>query len=221
MMRRKQPDRFEKALERGKYLFHIHTDWTDGISSLSEYCEAAKKLGFKAIILLEHIRKRCSYNFDAFFKLAQQQESKHDVEIVVGVEAKVLPDGTVDMPDSIYSQIEVLGIAEHSFKGDAGMLAKALYQAARWCRELGFPCVWVHPGLGLLHTYNDRLAFQKIMDVALCNGLYIELNLRYNLPPEWALNKIPSRSIVVGLDAHSVEEVRRLARRVLDKEIMF
>lgn len=221
MMKGKQPDRFERALKRGSYLFHIHTDWTDGRSSLAEYCEAAKRLGFETIILVEHVRKKCSYDFDAFSKLAQQQELKHGVEIVLGVEAKVLPDGTIDVPDSVYSQIEVLGIAEHSFKGDASMLAEALYQALRRSSKLGFPCVWVHPGLGLLHRYNDRAAFQNAVDIALCNGLYIERNLRYNLPPKWALSEIPSRFILIGFDAHSVEEVQSLARRVLDEETVF
>lgn len=219
MATEKQPARFEELLRRGRYLFHVHTDWTDGKSSLSEYCETARKLGFQSIIVVEHIRKEASFSFNAFLEFVEQQRRTQEVEIAVGVEAKILEDGTVDMPDTVSSHIEVLTIAEHSFEGDADMLAEALCRAFRHYSRGNIVCVWVHPGLKLLHSFNAERAFKDVLEVALSNGVFIERNLRYDLPPHWALSRVPRSSVVIGLDAHSVEEVKRLAKVVLDHEM--
>lgn len=210
MVTKRQPARFEELVRRGHYLFHFHTDWTDGKSSLPEYCEAARGLGFQSIIILEHIRKETSYDFATFLELVEQQRRMWDLGIVVGVEAKVLEDGTVDMPEAAGSHIEVLGIAEHSFGGDANVLAEALCQAFRHYSKGNLACVWVHPGLKLLRKFKAERAFEEVLEVALSNRVFIEHNLRYDLPPSWVLSRVPQSSVVVGLDAHSVEEVKRL-----------
>lgn len=218
-MMEKQLVRFKELIERGRYLFHVHTDWTDGTSSLPEYCEAAKRLGFQSLIVVEHIRKEASYDFTAFLNLVERQRSIQNLEIAVGVEAKVLEDGKVDMPDTINSCIEVLAIAEHAFKGDADTLAEALCQAFKHYSKSGIPCVWVHPGLKLVRSFNAERAFKEVLQTALSNGVRIEYNLRHDLPPDWALSEVPRSSIVIGLDAHSVEEVERLTKVVLDQEM--
>lgn len=106
MMTEKQPGQFEQALRRGRYLFHVHTDWTDGKSSLADYCVAAKKYGFQSIILAEHIRRDPTYNFWEFLQLVEEQQASHAIEIVVGMEAKVLPGGFLDIPDRVLSETD-------------------------------------------------------------------------------------------------------------------
>lgn len=215
----RQPGRFEEALRKGYYLFHLHTDWTDGESSVIDYCTAAKKLGFQTIIFTEHIRRKCSYDFQAFLRLAKEQQSIHGVEIMVGVEAKILSNGLVDIPEWILPDIEVLAIAEHAFQGDAFTLAESLIRAFKSFRNAEFARVWVHPGLGLfLKKAAPEPLFQKALQAALENGVYIELNLRHKLPPESLSPLIPLASAVIGLDAHSIEEVEELAEEVLHKE---
>jgi hypothetical protein len=60
--------------------------------------------------------------------------------------------------------------------------------------------------------------FQEAMRLALEHELYVEINLRYNLPPEPFISFIPSSKAVVGVDAHSVDEVKRLGEIILDLE---
>lgn len=218
MMTGKRPAQFEELLKRGRYLFHVHTDWTDGKSSLPEYCETARRLGFQSLIVVEHIRKEASYDFAAFLNFVERQRSIQNLEIVVGVESKVLEDGEVDMPDTISSCIEVLAIAEHAFKGDADTLAEALCRAFKHYSKGKIPCVWVHPGLKLLRSFNAERAFKEVLQIALSNGVWIEHNLRYGLPPNWTLCEVPRASLVIGLNAHSVEEVERFAKEALEKE---
>ena len=41
---------------------------------------------------------------------------------------------------------------------------------------------------------------------AINSGIFIEHNLKENLPPEKLLKKIPSNKMITGFDAHSVKE---------------
>lgn len=219
MMMERQPGRFEKILRKGRYLFHVHTDWTDGESSVADYCAVAKKLGFQTVVLTEHIRRECSYDFRAFSRFVEAQRLVHGLEIVVGVEAKILPNGFVDVPKWVLSEIEVLAIAEHSFQGDAFTLADSLIQAFKSFHKAEFTRVWVHPGLGLfLREAAPEPVFKEVLQTALECEVYIEHNLRYKLPSKLFLPLIPPTRIVIGLDAHSVGEVGLLVKEVLQKE---
>ena len=212
----KQADQFEQVIRSGRYLFHIHTNWTDGESTLADYCIAAKESGFQSIILLEHVRKECNYDFRAFLRLIEEQRAAHAIEILVGAEAKILPNGSLDVSEMILSSIQVLGIAEHSFQGDANKLVSALDRAFRSYRDAGFARVWVHPGLKLLLL--SPQSFQEVMQLALEHEVYIEINLRHKLPPESFLSIIPLSKAIVGLDAHSIDEVKKLSEMALDLE---
>lgn len=218
MMMGKQPGQFEQALRRGRYLFHVHTDWTDGKSSLADYCVAAKEHDFQSIILAEHIRRDCTYDFGKFLQMVEEQRATHAIEIVAGVEAKVLPGGFLDIPDRVLSKIKVLAIAEHAFPKDVEVLAHALSQVFKAFRNAEFALVWVHPGLKLLQQLVSAHFFQKTLQCALEYGVYIEFNLRYRLPPESFLSLVPSSKVVIGLDAHSVADVEALGELALDKE---
>lgn len=219
MVMGKQLGQFEQVIRRRRYLFHIHTDWTDGESTLADYCIAAKEIGFQSIILLEHVRRECTYDFRAFLRMVEEQRSAHAMEILVGAEAKILLDGSLDISETVLSNVQVLGIAEHGFQGDANTLVHALGRAFKSYRGAEFARVWVHPGLKLLQRQPMATQFfQKAMQLALEHEVYIEVNLRHKLPPESFLSLIPSSKAVVGLDAHSVGEVKGLGEIALGLE---
>jgi len=178
----------------------------------------AKNLGFQTLILTEHIRRKCSYDFQALLELAKEQRSVHGMEIIVGVEAKILPNGFVDVPEWVLPEIEILAIAEHAFQGDGFALADSLIRAFKSFHNAEFARVWVHPGLGLLKKAAPESLFQKALQAALENEVYIEFNLRHKLPPESLSSLIPSARAVIGLDAHSIEEVKALVEEVLYRE---
>lgn len=216
MMMGKHSDQFEEVLRRGRYLFHIHTNWTDGKNTLADYCVVAQKLGFKSVIIAEHIRRQCNYDFRAFLEAAERQRTNGRIDVIVGVEAKVVPGGFLDIPLWVLSKIKVLAIAEHSFEGDVYALARALMQVFKSLQNAEFARVWVHPGLKLLREYSaPKVVFQEVLHAALEYNEFIELNLRHRLPPELLLSRIPPSRVVIGLDAHSVEEVEVLAEEAL------
>lgn len=109
---------FKDLLREGGYLFHFHTNWTDGEDSLAGYCVIARELGFKTLILLEHIRAIPSYDVHALLKSIPEHEKRYGVAIIPGFEAKILANGVIDLPGEIWPGIGALGIAEHTFPGD-------------------------------------------------------------------------------------------------------
>jgi len=168
---------------------------------------------------LEHVRKELSYDFRAFLRMVEEQKAAHGMEILVGAEAKILRDGSLDVCKTVLSNIQVLGIAEHSFRGDMHALVRALGRAFGSYERAEFARVWVHPGLKLLRGQARSIEiFRETMQLALEHEVYIEVNLYYRLPPEPLLSFIPSSKAVIGLNAHSVDEVERLGEIALDLE---
>jgi len=215
----KQLGQFDKAIRRGRYMFHIHTDWTDGVTSLANYCIAAKEIGFKSIIPLEHVRRECVYDFRAFMRMVEEQKNNSDMEIHLGAEAKILPDGSLDISEMILSNIQVLGIAEHSFKGDTNTLFRALSRAFRSFKDAEFARVWVHPGKKLLQQQPESYRlFQEAIQIALESNVYIEVNLYHKLPPEQFFSLVPLPKVVVGLDAHSIDDIKLFGEIAFDLE---
>jgi len=212
-MRTEKPrDRFREVLKRGPYLFHVHTTLTDGQNTLGEYVAAAKRLGFQSLIVTEHIRRKPTYEFSALLDDAKVFQT--ELTILVGVEAKVMIGGAIDVPLEILPKLDVLGIAEHSFPGNAFDLADALKNVFRDLRHAPFTRVWLHPGNGLLKKGATENLLKEVLQVALDLGVYIEENLRYRLPPKPLTQSIPRSRKVVGIDAHSVKEVEHFAAEV-------
>ena len=219
MMRAGNLARFEKAIRAGAYLFHFHTSITDGANTLPQYCEAAKKCGFRSLIITEHVRRKCTFDFPSLLEEAKKCEEAYEIPIILGVEAKVLPEGFLDVSDDIIVRIHVLGIAVHSFPFPSTALAEALVRVFERYRGTDVALVWLHPGSHLL----DREAgsgqlLKDLLSLAVGSGVYIELNVKHSLPPEDLRVLVPPTQAVIGVDAHSVDEVRTYASMVLDME---
>lgn len=204
-------EKFENLL-KDKYIFHLHTNYTDGLSSVEDYCIWASKNGYDSVVFTEHVRKKISYDFHSF--LSDIENARHefpDLDIWVGVEAKVLSPIGLDIPDEILSEIQIVCFACHSFPKDVGLYERAfekLFSDSRWKEHIR---VWVHPGsflkcLGLIDDYLYLL--DRLISFARREGVFIEQNLKYELPPRPIIKNIPRSNLVKGLDAHSVECVK-------------
>jgi putative hydrolase len=197
---------------RGRYVFHFHTRETDGRSDIEDYVDCALRHGAQRLILLEHIRRRPSYDVAAYHQRAIAAAAGRGLEICLGFEAKLLPDGTLDIAPEHAVLADVLGLAEHGFPDDLELLAKAFRTAAESYRA-AFPdkeIVWVHPGLWLKkrRRLDEHWAlYLELMAAAQSLGLRIERNRRHRLIPDRLVAAVTPGCLVHGLDAHSVEEM--------------
>jgi len=210
-------EKFENLL-KSRYIFHLHTNYTDGLSSVEEYCLWASRNGYDAIVFTEHVRKKMSYDFYNFLLDIENARRKFpDMCVWVGAEAKILPCGELDIPDEILPKIEIICFACHSFPKDIDLYEKSfkrVFSDARWENHIR---VWVHPGLFLkrLGVMNDYLhLLNGLISRAIREDIIIEHNLKYELPPMLVIKNIPQSRLARGLDAHSVKSVVELVRSI-------
>ena len=200
-----------RNLLKGKYLFHLHTKYTDGLNSPDDYCSWASKNGYNAVVFTEHVRKQLLYDFHTFLSDIENTKSKFpDVDTWVGAETKILPEGQLDIPEDLLPETKIICFACHSFPQDCGLYEKSfkkLFTEKKWKKHIR---VWVHPGYFLkkseiLDTKLDLL--DELISSAVREGIFIEHNLKYALPTSAIIKNIPQTSLITGLDAHCVEDV--------------
>lgn len=129
--------------------WHVHTDYTDGRSSVIDYTSLAHELNIPTVAFTEHVSVECSYDYDNLLTDIEMAREKYpDMNILSGFEAKVLPDGTLNCPDSILEKADLKIFAFHSFPQNKEKYMLAIREVIS-NYELD---VWAHPGLFLKNT---------------------------------------------------------------------
>jgi len=188
--------------------WHIHTSYTDGENSVDDYCKRAVELGVPLVAFTEHVRRRLSYDFNAYLEDIDRAREQYDLIVLSGCEAKVLPDGTLDVDDSILKQVDYPIFAFHSFPKDIDVYLDALDNVLR----NPYVNTWAHPGVFLekagLNLPENELS--RVFKVLSANEILIELNARYNAPSDaWiSLARYCQVDFVRGSDCHCVEELK-------------
>jgi len=209
-MERQKKSEFSDGLMR--HLFHVHTCYTDGKLSASDWFEIASKVGVRRITFLEHTRRAPSYDINDLKNEVCILSKRFGIEGTVGVEARILPDGVLDISEETLMTIDVLGIAEHSFPFNNELYYEAWTAVLKNYRTVfsRVQTVWVHPGLywkkhDLLDTEKHRYELQ--IHEAIEAGLLIEKNIRYDLLPDNLIHLVPKAKLIVGLDGHRREDI--------------
>lgn len=201
----------------GRYLFHFHTQRTDGKLSLGDYFSFARANGIEQLILLEHIRTQPTYDVRELALDLRRLSREHHIPALLGFEVKLLPGGTLDIAPEHLSLASVIGIAEHGFPPDAQLLQSALPRAFERYRAMApdKAFVWVHPGVTFRKAGvqpEEDAAYRGLLEWAHAEGLIIERNLRYGLAPESAIARFNLRNMVLGADAHTSADLGAWAR---------
>jgi putative hydrolase len=207
-----------KSVLKNRYIFHLHTVYTDGSSSVEDYCRWASNNKFDGVVFVEHTRRKLSYDFNSFLRDVEiaKREFPH-LDIWVGSEAKIIPGGQLDIPDSILARIKLVCFACHSFPDDIELYHtsfKTLFKDKRWKEYLR---CWVHPGRFLKNRgFLDKNwnILEDLIEVAIKEEIFIENNLKDKLLPHRIIIKIPPSKLITGYDVHSVEEISKLEKVV-------
>lgn len=204
------------------YLFHLHTDFTDGHITVPAYFEFAVRHNVQRLIFLEHIREVPSYSIHDFVALVSREAGKHGIAYNIGFESKILPDGTLDITDEQIEIADVIGIAEHGSFQDESRLEDSLYKVFDLYRDYTATkhVIWVHPGL----SFKMRGIFpetgtwyNKVLQYAIANGIRIERNLRHGLVSQKMSDHLGD-FVVVGADAHSFTDLANWCKFMSNEE---
>jgi len=193
---------------------HAHTKATDGRASAREMALAAKAAGLSYLAITDHSRRLAMARGLDPRRLEKQIAEIDDlnrelsgIAVLKGSEVDILEDGSLDLPDSVLSRLDVVVAAVHGHFG----LSRAR-QTGRILAALDNPLVRIlaHPTgrlIGEREPYDvDMLA---VMRKARSRGVALELNAH---PDRLDLNEVHCRMakdegvmVAIGSDAHGVD----------------
>ena len=104
--------------------YHVHSTFSDGASTVQENLRAAERRGLRVLCLTDHVRRDTTWVAD-FVAAVEPLRGRSSVQILTGVETKILnQDGELDLPAGL-DGIELILIADHQFPGPGGPVLPA------------------------------------------------------------------------------------------------
>ncbi|MCM2466265.1 DNA polymerase/3'-5' exonuclease PolX [Methanoculleus oceani] len=197
---------------------HVHTRWSEGAHSIEEMAEAARALGYEYIAICDHAESLHIARGLSPGRLADQvheierinRESDGDFTILSGTECNIGMDGSVDLPDSILADLDVVVASVHSgFKQSEGEMTERVLTAMQneHVDIIGHPT-----GRILLSREPYRIDLGAIFDAAASLGVSMEINAFPSRLDLSDVNCLSAREAGVrfslGSDAHSRENLR-------------
>ena len=196
---------------------HNHSVYSDGKNTLQEMAEACRSLGLHYFGIADHSQYAAyAGGLKEEDVLRQHEEIDRlnlgwsDFTILKGIEADILPDGSLDYNDHILSQFDYVVASVHAqLTMD---LDKAMVRLIR-AIENPYTSILGHPtGRLLLSRPGYPLNTHKILDACLANGVSIELNASpYRLDLDWRhIYAAMDKGIFVSInpDAHKIEGLK-------------
>ncbi len=196
---------------------HAHSTWSDGRDSLEAMARAAQALGYRYLTVTEHSQTssyaggltldRLKAQWD---EIAAVQERVPGVTLLRGIESDILEDGSLDYPDEVLAQLDVvIGSIHQRYAQDEAAMTKRVLRAF----DNPHLHIWGHPsGRLLLKREPVPLRLEEVLDKAAKQGITIEVNGcpdRLDLASEHvrlALQR--GLRLTVSTDAHSTDELR-------------
>jgi len=190
---------------------HCHTTASDGTASVEQMAVAARDAGYEYLCITDH---SASMGFGAEVTDAQLLEQIERVrttevdgiELLVGSEVNVLPDGSLDYPDELLAQLDWVVASVHtSFRMPRAEMT------ARIVRAIEHPyvdCIGHLTGRKIERRPPYEIDFEAIVEAAVRSDTLLEINAS---PDRRDLNEHHARAaaaagvqIVINCDAHRV-----------------
>jgi DNA polymerase (family 10) len=160
---------------------HVHTDWSDGTATLSEMAVAAQRLGYAYLVISDHTQSLGVANGLDAARLRQQRAEIDRLNrgftrfrLLQGVEVEIRADGSLDFPDDVLREVEVVIASVH-----LALRQNEEAITARVVRAIRNPNVDVigHPSGRLLGEREaSRVDLDRILREAAETGTLLEIN---------------------------------------------
>ncbi len=204
--------------------FQIHTNQTDGQSTIAEILEIAQARGLAAVALTEHVRKDTTWFPQFSADVRAEAQRYQELAVYVGCEAKALDTaGALDISDEIREQCDVVLGSVHRFPGKNGAyadwdhlndaaFAQAEYELALGLLKSARIDVLAHPG-GMYQRRRRRpfpdFYLREMMMLSLETGVAIEINTSYMLDIDRFLELCEEVNpyVSIGSDVHRPEHI--------------
>jgi DNA polymerase (family 10) len=198
---------------------HMHTKATDGRNTVREMALAAQAKGLDYIAITEHSQRETQARGLDSARLAKQLDEVdrlnaelRGITVLKGIEADILEDGSLDLPDSVLAKLDLVVAAVHS-----RFNLSRKKQTERILRVLDNPHVSIlaHPSGRLIDEREPyEVDMQAVIRRAKARGIALELNSH---PDRLDLNDTDARMakeegalVAINSDAHSVHDFENL-----------
>lgn len=194
---------------------HIHTSYSEGQGSLETMTERGDSLGYEYVAITDHSRSQRIANgmeietLKAQWKEIDELSKRFRVRILKGSEVEILKDGTLDYPDEILKELDVvLGAVHSGFSAPERKMTERIVIAL----ENRYLDILAHPSgrlLGKRKAYDVN--FEKVFEAAAANKKILEINSqpsRLDLNDELLLRaKDFGLKFSISTDSHSVSDL--------------
>lgn len=205
-----------------KGIFHIHTTFSDGAATLKKVVEECESLGWEYIGISDHSQSAFYANglerkdLERQAKeIARLNEKYGDrIHLFHGVECDILPDGSLDYPDSLLNELNldfIIASVHSHFRMTREEMTRRIIRALQHPRVtmLGHPT-----GRLLLAREAYPLDLEEIIRVATENEVILEINAnpyRLDLSWEWADYAFEQGAfLAINPDAHRLDGLEHL-----------
>jgi DNA polymerase (family 10) len=199
-------------------MVHCHTTYSDGKDSVEAMARGADALGMHYLTITDHSVSASYAGGLSLDRLRRQWDEiarvqeKVTVRLLRGTESDILADGSLDYPDGILEQLDVvIASIHHRHRMDAQQMTRRIVTAMR------HPCfkIWGHAlGRYVLRRPPIDCDVEEILDAMTGARAGIEVNgdpHRLDMEPRW-IREARRRGLkfVVSSDAHSVADLSYL-----------
>ncbi len=193
---------------------HVHSDWTDGTASVETMARAAQALGYGYMAITDHSRRvAVAHGLDRARLLRQISEidrlnrTLRGFTVLKGIEVDILRDGSLDLPDTLLSRLDIVVAAVHS---NFGLSRQEQTDRVARAMENRRVSILAHP-TGRLIGQRDRIEMdmERIIAVARETGCCLEINAepdRLDLDDvDAAAARVAGVKVAISSDAHTVD----------------
>ena len=190
----------------------MHSTWSDGKASVEEMARSCLERGYEYFALTDHSQAMAMVQGltperarEQWAEIEQVQELVPGIRILKSVEGDILKDGSLDMPDDVLEQLDVLVISVHSF-----MDQNKKTMTDRVLRAMQHPSadILAHP-TGRIINRRDPFALDvaAVLEAAADLSLAVELNANPNRLDFSDVHVHRAKElavpVVISTDAHS------------------
>lgn len=215
------PDLITIADIRGN--LHAHSRWSDGKNTIAEMAAAAQAAGHEYLAITDHSKRLTVANglnedqlIEQIEEVDEVNQSLSDFIVLKGIEVDILEDGTLDLPDSVLSLLDIVIVSVHS---KFNLPANKQTDRIRRAMDNPYTTMVAHPtGRLLLSRPPYAVDVAKLILHARQRGCWLELNAnpqRLDLNDNYCqLAKQEGVPICINTDAHNALDIPNMAHGI-------